>query len=232
YRSANLPSVLVLHMLWTRAANTVREKIIGIKNFVAQIFINQPVEGVGATLRGDGDQRSGTTAVLRGIRVGGNLEFLNCIHGRPNDLRCKFLHVFGKRVVVNAVEHEVVLQGTHAMYIHGACAPGGGAASLLGVAISLNTGNQAQQVIPVACAKRHAADELISGVPLSARNWDDLLGLVPGVQGDRYTEQGGGTASGRTGAVNVHGVRSLQNNFVLDGVDNNSFSENVQELTT
>ena len=75
-------------------------------------------------------------------------------------------------------------------------------------------------------------NELISGVPLSARNWDDLLGLVPGVQGDRYTEQGGGTASGRTGAVNVHGVRSLQNNFVLDGVDNNSFSENVQELTT
>ena len=75
-------------------------------------------------------------------------------------------------------------------------------------------------------------NELISGAPLSARNWDDLLGLVPGVQGDRYTEQGGGTASGRTGAVNVHGVRSLQNNFVLDGVDNNSFSENVQELTT
>src|SRR6266705_1833422 len=33
-------------------------------------------------------------------------------------------------------------------------------------------------------------NELISGVPLSARNWDDLLGLVPGVQGDRYTEQG------------------------------------------
>src|SRR5262249_29766452 len=73
---------------------------------------------------------------------------------------------------------------------------------------------------------------VISQLPLSARNWDDLLGQVPGVQGDRYTEQGGGTASGRTGAVNVHGVRSLQNNFVLDGVDNNSFSENVQELTT
>ena len=47
------------------------------------------------------------------------------------------------------------------MYIHSAGAPGGGAASLLGVAISLNTGNQAQQVIPVACAKRRAADELI-----------------------------------------------------------------------
>src|SRR4051794_23709204 len=75
-------------------------------------------------------------------------------------------------------------------------------------------------------------DAMIHGAPLGARNWDDLLGLVAGVQADRYTEQGGGTAAGRTGGVNVHGIRSLQNNFVLDGVDNNSFSENVQELTT
>ena len=59
-------------------------------------------------------------------------------------------------------------------------------------------------------------------LPLAIRNWDDLLALVPGVQGDRYTEQGGGTSFGRTGGVNVHGARSLQNNFLLDGVDNNS----------
>jgi outer membrane receptor protein involved in Fe transport len=72
----------------------------------------------------------------------------------------------------------------------------------------------------------------VSDLPLSARNWDDLLGLVGGVQNDRYTEEGGGTAAGRTGGANVHGVRSLQNNFVLDGVDNNSISTNVQELTT
>jgi len=32
--------------------------------------------------------------------------------------------------------------------------------------------------------------------------------------------------------VNVHGMRSLANNFLLDGLDNNSISENVQELTT
>ena len=50
--------------------------------------------------------------------------------------------------------------------------------------------------------------------------------------GDRYTEQGGGTSFGRTGGINVHGARSLQNNFLLDGVDNNSISENVQELTS
>ncbi|MEP6913295.1 MAG: TonB-dependent receptor [bacterium] len=75
-------------------------------------------------------------------------------------------------------------------------------------------------------------NRMINDLPLSSRNWDDLLGGVPGVQADRYTEQGGGTANGRTGGANVHGVRSLQNNFVLDGVDNNSISENVQELTT
>ncbi len=72
----------------------------------------------------------------------------------------------------------------------------------------------------------------VANLPLAIRNWDDLLALVPGVQGDRYTEQGGGTSFGRTGGVNVHGARSLQNNFLLDGVDNNSISENVQELTS
>jgi hypothetical protein len=75
-------------------------------------------------------------------------------------------------------------------------------------------------------------NRLIRDLPLSARNWDDLLSQVAGVQADRYTEEGGATSSGRTGGANVHGVRSLQNNFILDGVDNNSISENVQELTT
>lgn len=72
----------------------------------------------------------------------------------------------------------------------------------------------------------------VAKLPLAIRNWDDLLALVPGVQSDRYTEQAGGTSSGRTGGVSVHGNRSLQNNFLLDGVANNSFSTNVQELTT
>ena len=72
----------------------------------------------------------------------------------------------------------------------------------------------------------------VANLPLAIRNWDDLLALVPGVQGDRYSEQGGGTSFGRTGGINVHGARALQNNFLLDGVDNNSISENVQELTS
>ena len=72
----------------------------------------------------------------------------------------------------------------------------------------------------------------VANLPLAIRNWDDLLALVAGVQGDRFTEEGGGTSFGRTGGVNVHGNRSLHNNFLLDGVDNNSISTNVQELTT
>ena len=72
----------------------------------------------------------------------------------------------------------------------------------------------------------------IAKLPLAIRNWDDLLALVPGVQGDRYTEETGSTAAGRTGAVNVHGQRSLNNNFLLDGVDNNVISTNMQELST
>src|SRR5688572_25681004 len=69
-------------------------------------------------------------------------------------------------------------------------------------------------------------------LPLAIRNWDDLLAMVPGVQSHRYTEPARGLSAGRTGGVSVHGNRSLQNNFLLDGVANNSFSTNVQELTT
>jgi Carboxypeptidase regulatory-like domain/TonB-dependent Receptor Plug Domain/TonB dependent receptor len=75
-------------------------------------------------------------------------------------------------------------------------------------------------------------NETIKETPLYLRNWDDLLRTVPGVQISRYTNQSGATSAGRTGDFNVNGVHSLQNNFILDGIDNNTFSENVQELST
>lgn len=74
--------------------------------------------------------------------------------------------------------------------------------------------------------------QTIEQTPLYLRNWDDLLRTVPGVQISRYTQQSGNTSAGRTGDFNVNGVHSLQNNFLLDGIDNNTFSENVQELST
>jgi hypothetical protein len=72
----------------------------------------------------------------------------------------------------------------------------------------------------------------IEQTPLYLRNWDDLLRTVAGVQINRFTQQSGATSAGRVGDFNVHGVHSLQNNFLLDGIDNNTFSENVQELST
>jgi len=72
----------------------------------------------------------------------------------------------------------------------------------------------------------------IEQTPLYLRNWDDLLRIVPGVQISRFTQQSGATSAGRTGDFNVNGIHSLQNNFILDGIDNNTFSENVQELST
>ncbi len=72
----------------------------------------------------------------------------------------------------------------------------------------------------------------IEQTPLYLRNWDDLLRTVPGVQISRFTQQSGATSAGRTGDFNVNGIHSLQNNFLLDGIDNNTFSENVQELST
>ncbi|HEX5481303.1 MAG TPA: TonB-dependent receptor, partial [Terriglobia bacterium] len=76
------------------------------------------------------------------------------------------------------------------------------------------------------------ANRYVQDLPLSGRNWDDLMGLAAGVSMDRYTNQSGATNSGRFGGLNIHGVGSLQNNFILDGVDNNTVSENVQELST
>ena len=75
-------------------------------------------------------------------------------------------------------------------------------------------------------------NKYVTEYPLLLRSWDDLVNLVAGVQGQRYTDQGGSTSAGRTGGFNVHGIRQLENNFLLDGMDNNSISENVQELTT
>ncbi len=74
-------------------------------------------------------------------------------------------------------------------------------------------------------------NETIIGTPLYQRNWDDLIRLVPGVQMQRFTQQSGSSVSGSTGLFVVHGVGDEQNDYILDGIDNNTFSENLQELS-
>ena len=66
-------------------------------------------------------------------------------------------------------------------------------------------------------------------LPLVSRNYSDLLGLVTGV---RQAPTAATTTSisslVRAGAYNVNGQRSMFNNFLLDGMDNNAYGESNQ----
>jgi Carboxypeptidase regulatory-like domain/TonB-dependent Receptor Plug Domain/TonB dependent receptor len=65
--------------------------------------------------------------------------------------------------------------------------------------------------------------------PLVTRNYSDLLGLVPG---SRQAPTAATTSSinslTRAGSYNVNGQRSMFNNFLLDGLDNNAYGESNQ----
>ena len=68
-----------------------------------------------------------------------------------------------------------------------------------------------------------------AALPLVTRNYADLLGLVTGV---RQAPTAATTSSinslTRAGAYNVNGQRSMFNNFLLDGMDNNAYGESNQ----
>ncbi len=63
-------------------------------------------------------------------------------------------------------------------------------------------------------------------LPLVTRNYSDLLGLIPG---SRQAPTAATTSSinslVRAGSYNVNGQRSMFNNFLLDGLDNNAYGE-------
>jgi hypothetical protein len=54
-------------------------------------------------------------------------------------------------------------------------------------------------------------NRMVEHLPLTGRNWDDLISLVPGVQADRYQE-----------GTTVNGQRLATTNVLLDGDDNTS----------
>jgi hypothetical protein len=77
-------------------------------------------------------------------------------------------------------------------------------------------------------------DQTVSGyqteaLPLVSRNFSDLLGLVTG---SRQAPTAATTSSisslVRAGAYNVNGQRSMFNNYLLDGMDNNAYGESNQ----
>lgn len=65
--------------------------------------------------------------------------------------------------------------------------------------------------------------------PLVSRNYSDLLALVPGSR-QAPTEAMTSSVDSlvRAGSYNVNGQRSMFNNFLLDGLDNNAYGESNQ----
>jgi hypothetical protein len=68
-------------------------------------------------------------------------------------------------------------------------------------------------------------EQQINELPLNGRRYADLALLEPGV--NKYY----GAANPAPDRFSVNGNWETQNNFLLNGIDNNSFSENLQELS-
>jgi hypothetical protein len=77
-------------------------------------------------------------------------------------------------------------------------------------------------------------DQTITGyeseaLPLVSRNYSDFLALVPGSrQAPTEVFVTSSNSLVRAGSFNVNGQRSMFNNFLLDGIDNNAYGESNQ----
>lgn len=68
-----------------------------------------------------------------------------------------------------------------------------------------------------------------ASLPLVGRNYSDLVGLAPGVRtAGNAISTTSNTGLVREGSFNVNGQRSMFNNYLLDGMDNNAYGESNQ----
>ena len=67
----------------------------------------------------------------------------------------------------------------------------------------------------------------ITELPVLSRNYSQFALLSPGVRESQSSNQGS-VAFRREGAYNVNGLRSVFNNFILDGLDNNFYGTTNQ----
>jgi hypothetical protein len=71
------------------------------------------------------------------------------------------------------------------------------------------------------------AQKQIVNLPILGRSYSNLALLVPGVRQSQVGNQGD-IAFRREGSYNVNGLRSVFNNFLLDGIDNNFYGTTNQ----
>src|SRR5579864_5383696 len=105
----------------------------------------------------------------------------------------------------------------------------------LSVDFTLKVGSVKQEVVVTAgepLLQTQTADvgsvvdeQRVNDLPLNGRRYADLALLEPGVQ--KFY----GAANPAPDRFSVNGNLELQNNFLLNGIDNNSFSENLQEFS-
>jgi len=105
----------------------------------------------------------------------------------------------------------------------------------LSISFVLKVGSVTQQVVVDAgepLLQTQSADvgsvvdeQHVNDLPLNGRRYADLALLEPGV--DKFY----GAANPAPDRFSVNGNLELQNNFLLNGIDNNSFSENLQEFS-
>ncbi len=83
--------------------------------------------------------------------------------------------------------------------------------------------NAAAQILETDTSSRGTVvgTQQVVNLPLNGRAYADLALLAPGVRRS-------GIANSRDASFNVNGMRSSQNNFVVDGVDNNSYGTSNQ----
>ncbi len=76
---------------------------------------------------------------------------------------------------------------------------------------------------------RVASEVVVKSLPLATRNFTQILGLSPGIVADvtNAGELGRGSGSQATGRVSVHGSRSFDHNYQVDGIDANDFQLSV-----
>jgi hypothetical protein len=107
------------------------------------------------------------------------------------------------------------------------------------VDLVLSVGNTATTVDVTAAANLIETDTSQRGqiitnyqtaaLPLVSRNYSDLIGLTTGVRAAANSlSSTSNTGLVREGSFNVNGQRSIFNNFLLDGMDNNAYGESNQ----
>ena len=103
------------------------------------------------------------------------------------------------------------------------------------VDVSLKVGQVSESVLVTGAAVLLETDNSTRGqvinprqiveLPLNGRAYADLALLVPGVRKSLLQNQ---SETSRDASFNVNGMRSSQNNFMLDGVDNNAYGTSNQ----